>query len=75
MERLFYSVYQSGKNWAVSTIAPGPDALAREFSTRTEAITVATIAARIEWEHLQTPTGVFLKDSLTGEVSVEVVFG
>jgi hypothetical protein len=75
MGRLYYSIAHTGASWKVTTEAPWPDALAREFSSREEALAVAEIAAAVEWKNSGVPTGVCVTDPATCRSSVEVTFG
>lgn len=75
MDRLCYTVRPSGPLWEVRTEAPWPDALVRWFSSREEAITVATIAAKVEWKQGRRATCVCSTDPKTGQMLVEATFG
>ena len=73
MDRICYRVGVVGGQWYVSTAAPWPDALERTFASRDEALAVASIAARVEWVHRQTPTCVCVTEG--GDRRVEHTFG
>jgi hypothetical protein len=75
MDRLCYCIELAGGRWRVRTVAPWPSALAREFSSCEEAVGVATIAARIEWERGQRPTCVCIRGGPTEEPRVALEFG
>jgi hypothetical protein len=75
VDRLCYSISARGAEWVISTPAPWPNALAQEFSNREEAIVIATIAARLEWEHTGTATCVCVRDRAAGNKTVECTFG
>jgi hypothetical protein len=63
MARLCYKVTQASGRWSVLTAAPWPNALATDFDSLTEALTVATIAARVEWEQNKRSTCVCVRDA------------
>lgn len=74
MDRLCFDIVLLGGRWQVQTLAPWPDALAQQFDSRDEALAVASIAARVEWEHSQRPTCVCLRDA-AGLRRQECAFG
>lgn len=75
MERLCYSISARGAEWVIATPAPWPNALAQEFSTREEAVVIASIAAQLEWEHTGQPTCVCVRERTTGDRTVECTYG
>lgn len=75
MERQCYSVSPQQRNWIVVTSAPWPDALAREFSSREEALEIASIAARLSWERGGHPTCVCIRERSSGEMRLACQFG
>jgi hypothetical protein len=75
MERLCYQVCPHGQWWEVRTTGPWPDALERLFSTREEAVTIAAIAAEVEWKQTLRPTCVCGRDPESGELLLEAAYG
>jgi hypothetical protein len=73
VDRICYRIAAVGGQWQVLTSAPWPDALARSFASREEALAVATIAARVEWMHKRTPTCVCVADG--SDARIEQLFG
>ena len=63
LSRLCYIVVRRDARWEVQTSAAWPDALARSFSDLGEALSVASIAARVEWESNQCLTFVCVQDA------------
>ena len=74
MDRLCFEITHLDGRWEVRTRAPWPDALAQQFSSRDEAVGVASIAARVEWEHSRRPTCVCVRDA-AGVRRPQFVFG
>ena len=75
MDRLCYRISPQQRNWIVVTAAPWPDALAQEFSSREEALEIATIAARLAWEHGGQPTCVCIRERASGDNRLAFQFG
>jgi hypothetical protein len=75
VDRLCYRISPQQKNWIVVTTAPWPDALAQEFSSREEAVEIATIAARLAWEQAGQPTCVCIRDFSSENQRLACQFG
>ena len=59
MARRYYYVTQSAPGWVVKTAG---DERGVQFRTQADAITAAAQAARNDWEHGGTPSGVRIHD-------------
>jgi hypothetical protein len=75
LDRLCYRVSFCKGTWIVDTSAPWPDALSFEFSTREEAVQIASIAAQLAWEQGAQPTCVCVRESNRGQTLLACRFG